>query len=338
MANPIRRILVAVKDLVAGDFPAAKKAAQLARGLNAELCLFHAISEPLYAETLLIGHQSLSQIEDAATAARRAQLERLGASLRAEGVRVSTTIAWDYPAPDAVIRAALRLEADLVVAECHRATHPIPWFLHFADWELVRNCPLPLLLVKGRKPYHRGAVLAAVDPTYAHAKPADLDAEILTYGSDLALALGSALHAVHAYNFTDAAIDLAAPGAVTITQEAVEAQAREPVDLLLDQIKMPCANRHVIDGRAIDVIEGMTRDLGAQILVMGAVSRSGMRSLLIGRTAERILDRVTCDLLIVKPSHFNPTISVTPQGSRVIISPALSAAVAAMSRPMTHAF
>lgn len=337
MGNPIRRMLVAVKDPGAGDFPAAKKAAQLARRLNAELCLFHAITDPLYAETVLIGQQSLSQVEDATSAASRAQLERLAASLRVEGVRVSTSIAWDYPAPDAIIRGALRLEADLVVAECHRATHPIPWFLHFADWELVRYCPLPLLLVKSRKPYHRGAVLAAVDPTHAHAKPANLDAEILKCGSDLAIALGSALHAVHAYNFTDVAIGLAAPGALTITQDAVEAQARQPVDLLLDQMKMPCMNRHIIDGRAMDVIEGVTRDLGVQILVMGAVSRSGMRSLLIGHTAERILDRVNCDLLIVKPPRFEHAISVTPRGSRVLVSPALAAAVAAMSRPATRA-
>jgi hypothetical protein len=42
------RILFALKDLVTEC--AARKAAQLALGLNAELCLYHALTGPLYVE------------------------------------------------------------------------------------------------------------------------------------------------------------------------------------------------------------------------------------------------------------------------------------------------
>ena len=54
----IRRILVAVKNPSAKNSPAVIKGAQLARALNAELILFHAISVPLYVDgdlTLLGG-------------------------------------------------------------------------------------------------------------------------------------------------------------------------------------------------------------------------------------------------------------------------------------------
>jgi universal stress protein E len=36
---------------------------------------------------------------------------------------------------------------------------------------------------------------------------------------------------------------------------------------------------------------------------MGAISRSGFKRLLIGNTAERVLDRLTCDILVIKPGH-----------------------------------
>ena len=65
VAYPIRRILIAVREPGAGDFPAAYKAAQLARGLNAELCLFHAIATPIYAETLLLSREPLVQASSA---------------------------------------------------------------------------------------------------------------------------------------------------------------------------------------------------------------------------------------------------------------------------------
>jgi hypothetical protein len=37
---------------------------------------------------------------------------------------------------------------------------------------------------------------------------------------------------------------------------------------------------------------------------MGAVSRSGLKRLFIGNTAERTIDRLSCDVLIVKSSDF----------------------------------
>ena len=50
--RPIRHILVAVKNPSARALPAVNKAAQIAKGLKAQLTLFHDIATPLYAETL----------------------------------------------------------------------------------------------------------------------------------------------------------------------------------------------------------------------------------------------------------------------------------------------
>ena len=42
----------------------------------------------------------------------------------------------------------------------------------------------------------------------------------------------------------------------------------------------------------------------SDIAVMGTLSRSGVDGLLIGNTAERILRRVECSVLAVKPEGF----------------------------------
>ncbi len=39
----------------------------------------------------------------------------------------------------------------------------------------------------------------------------------------------------------------------------------------------------------------------ATLVVMGAVSRSGLERLFVGSTAEHVLDDLACDVLIVKP-------------------------------------
>jgi universal stress protein E len=57
---------------------------------------------------------------------------------------------------------------------------------------------------------------------------------------------------------------------------------------------------------------------------MGAVSRSALKRLFIGNAAERVLDRLDCDVLIVKPRGFKSGVERRP-----VIDVASSAVVSA---------
>jgi universal stress protein E len=54
----------------------------------------------------------------------------------------------------------------------------------------------------------------------------------------------------------------------------------------------------------VDAITGTARRLSAAIVVMGAISRRGLKRFFIGNSAEQLLDELRCDLLVVKPAHF----------------------------------
>src|SRR5688572_25615387 len=175
--QPFRRILVAVKNPAARALPAVNKAAQIAKGLHAQLTLFHDIATPMYAEALQGRGINLSSLQREVQTSRREQLEKLAARIRKHGIDVDVAADWDYPPAEAIIRKAQRISADLVVLENHHSSnggsgrHPAHWLLAYTDWELLRLCPIPVLLVKNRQMYHRPRVLAAVDPTHAFAKP-----------------------------------------------------------------------------------------------------------------------------------------------------------------------
>jgi universal stress protein E len=49
------------------------------------------------------------------------------------------------------------------------------------------------------------------------------------------------------------------------------------------------------------VLSALARSLKAQMVVMGAISRTALHRLLLGSTAEQILDALPCDVLLVKP-------------------------------------
>jgi universal stress protein E len=45
-------------------------------------------------------------------------------------------------------------------------------------------------------------------------------------------------------------------------------------------------------------------ELGIDLLIAGGISRGRLEQVFIGGTAERMLDRIRCDLLVVKPPGF----------------------------------
>lgn len=321
----IRRILVAVKNPRGRSQPAVAKAAQLARALGAELHLFHAIDESVHIDALAAYAINLAGYEKERRAAWLAQLERQAQRVRRHGVAVGVSADWDYPVHEAIVRAAARLSADLIVAERHGAARHATWLLSFADWELLRLSPVPVLVVKSARPYVRPGVLAAVDPSHAYAKPSRLDDEILAAGAVLSEALRGPLHVMHAY----LPLPVLQPGLAAngyIPARMLEADARGQAEgrlqkaLAHSQIRF--RSRLVVEGHPVDAIPAGARRSGSSIVVMGAISRSGLKRLFIGNTAEQVLDRLPCDVLVVKPQRLKlPRVPRMRRGGRIIASP-----------------
>jgi universal stress protein E len=61
---------------------------------------------------------------------------------------------------------------------------------------------------------------------------------------------------------------------------------------------------HLEQGAANEVLPRLADSLGAALLVMGAVSRGRLQEVFLGSTAERVLDRIGCDVLVIKPADF----------------------------------
>jgi universal stress protein E len=319
--RPIRRILAAIKNPRARRFPGLAKAAQLARGFDADLEIFHAIDQALRIDARQLGELDLKRSERLEQARRRAELEELAAPLRESGLRVTTAADWDFPAYQAVVRRAARIGADLVVAERHATRRIAPWLLRFNDWELLRLAPVPVLLVKNTREYHRPVILAAVDPSQSFGKPAKLDVEILRTADAIRKSLNGSVHVVHAYGpslFGMSQRDLRASNAAEVIERKSQRRAREDLGRLMRKAAVRPADLHVLGHQARDAIVAVARGTGSALVVMGALSRSGLKRLLIGNTAEWVADELPCDLLIVKPPGFRSRVARARGGPRLI--------------------
>lgn len=303
----LKRILVAIADCENQKSVALAKAAALASRTGATLTLFHSLYNPEIAGEGLLGPDTLERDIEAAVRARKEMLGKLAAALGRDGVRVRVRVRWDYPVHESIVREVLRAKSDLVVAESQRHTRLARVVLSNTDWQLIRLCPCPVLFVKTARPYDRARILAAVDPMHAHAKPAALDADILAMAQGLAQAFNGRLHAAHVYQFatpfTSGVLMEPVPLPVSVSARQLE-RVREEFEAIVGKHVLPARRRHLRAGSAVLELPAIAERIGAGVVVMGAISRSGLKRLFVGHTAERVIDRLACDVLVLKPAGF----------------------------------
>ena len=298
-----QRILVVV-DPTALAHPAVERAAWVARAVPSTVELFICDYDSSLADT--------RNAEARATriSQHKARLGQLAGPLIAAGIDVTVDARWDPPLHDGIVRKALELGADLVVKDTHFHSALKRSIFSNTDWNLIRNCASPLWLVKPRLPGQKPRFVAAVDPLHARDKPADLDNKILRLASTLASALDGEVHVFHGFDIAPALAlssdSMAMPTAAPV-RELTDAMRVEHTDAVLElcaRHRIPADLIHVHEGSTRDLLMALTEELNADAVVMGAVSRSGLKALFVGNTAEDVLDRLPCDLLIVKPDGF----------------------------------
>lgn len=310
---PTKKKLLVVVDPTAAFHPGIERAAWLARSLATEVELFISDYAPHLVDTRSHG-VAAKEAREAILAGHRRRLEQLAAPLLAAGTATTVEARWDYPLHDSIVRKALDCAADLVIKDTHYHSALKRSIFSNTDWTLIRNCPAPLWLVKPRQPGQKPCFVAAIDPLHERDKPADLDRRILDTALGFVRALGGELHAFHAFDITAALAvstdSMTMPIALPMREvtEAMRVEHTDAVHALCREYQLAQDHVHVHQGSTRELLMTLTDQLRADVVVMGAVSRSGLKGLFIGNTAEDVLDRLHSDLIIVKPKGFAATL------------------------------
>jgi len=241
--------------------------------------------------------------------AHRRTLEARANRLAARGIRARVDVRWEHPLDAGVARKAAEAGADLVVkstrfhAELGRA------LFSPADWNLMAGCPANLWLVKPRPMVQKPTILAAIDPRPSLSGPGSLDERILEAGVALERAAGGELHVFHGFDISSAlavsAEALSAPISAPVRdlRTTLMHEHRNAVLALTDRHSIPAERVHVHEGPVRQLLIAWIRDMGVDVVAMGAVSRGARPRPSIGSTAELVLDEIPCDLLVVTPGR-----------------------------------
>jgi universal stress protein E len=308
-----QRILVVI-DPTATAQPALERAAWLAKRLSAGLELFICDYDPQLAEARFFDAASLAKARTSLVENHHRRLLDLARPIQEGGVDVAVDARWDYPLHEGIVRKAVESQARLVVKDTHFHSMLKRSIFSNTDWSLIRGCPMPLWLVKPRPAGAHPCFIAAVDPLHERDKPAELDHAILSTAKDYCTPLGGELHVFHSFDIAPVLAvstdSMTMPISLPVREltDSMRAEHSQAVYGLTDTHGIARERVHIHQGGARELLVALTEQLRADVVVMGAVSRSGLKRMFLGNTAEEVLDKLSCDLLIVKPSGFEPAL------------------------------
>lgn len=221
----------------------------------------------------------------------------------------------------AAIRQVQTAAFDLVI----KCADDVSWLSRLFgsdDMHLLRKCPCPVLMLKpGTQGVFR-SILATVDVNEdfeAGREQEALNQQVLEYSALLAQPGATALHIGSVWgaqsedflrygpfsHLSDAQVD-------QYTEHARQNCAVK-LQALIGEMRVALGEQpltelrpitHLVKGEASAEIPKMVQTYRADLVVMGTVARTGVAGLIIGNTAEAILEQVNCSVLAIKPAGF----------------------------------
>ncbi|MDT8427553.1 MAG: universal stress protein [Pseudomonadales bacterium] len=226
----------------------------------------------------------------------RELLTEMAAPIKAQGFAVSTDVLWGNPPWEKVIARVIESRPDMLIHSVRRHNLLSRLLLSHRDWELIRRCPCPLLLAREKDWPSKPVFVAAIDPLHSNEKPAELDGNLVAVGSDLAASSGGQLYLFHCY--------YQPPVAGIYPIEMDEEYFRQKALPLLQEFAI-AEERLLLSGKDIhQSLPACMEQVSGDVVIMGVISRSRLDRFFIGSTAEKLLDHIAEDILLLKPAHF----------------------------------
>jgi len=302
-----KNTILVIIDPTTPEQPALGRAAWLAGRMGLDLELFICTYDQYLAGERFFDSTALKKARKDLIARQCKKLEQMAAPLRAQGLTVSTDAVWDQPLHEGILRKAEASKPFLLFKDTHFHSAIRRSIFSNTDWNIIRDCKCPLWLVKPFESAAISSVLAAVDPMHERDKPAKLDHRILDLAEQIRAAANGTLNVVHAfdaapvYAVSTDAMSFPITEPISDAVAALKAQHQAAMDELIGKHAIPADRARLIEGETREALIRAVDDTGADLVAIGAVSRGTLKRLALGSTAERVLDFVPADLLIVKP-------------------------------------
>jgi nucleotide-binding universal stress UspA family protein len=297
-----RNILVDI-DAFAPFHPALEQAIDLARRAGARVTIGDVVEEIPDS----VRHSLPERLEAELVEHRRQRLEEAVRPQATGEVAIETRVLRGRPAV-AIIQQVMRGGHDLLVRYHARdLIHGRKGF-DAVDMQLLRKCPCPVWLVGVAEDERPRRILAAINPDRDDPTEQELNRRIVAAAFEVARLEEASLTLLtcwHPYGTT-----LLEPRMTPEAMKKVVANARKYAKVEFDEFVAglepggQAYDTALMKGNPQDAIPRYCRRKDIDLVVMGTVARAGLVGMIMGNTAERVLEQLKCSVLALKPRGF----------------------------------
>ena len=270
------------------------------------------------------GSLDLDEVEQLLVQEQQQQLDSAANSIDAPGVPIATRVFLGDPV-DAVIRAVMTGEFDFLIKQPAPSHGLRQQMFGSVDMRLLRACPSPVTISQVKPDRYTRRAVTAVDYPGENETKAQLNQDLLDFAAFGLETEFTEAYIVHAWSLYGESLLAHGRGKLPperfkeiVEQESLKrkqwleklvAQFRNT--LTSDRAERFRPKLELLRGDPTVVIPQRVKELDADLLSIGTVSRTGLSGLLIGNTAEAILNRIDCSVTTLKPEGFASPLSAT---------------------------
>ena len=288
--------LVVIADKPGGKNVALLRAAALQRQSGAKIVLlgfcYADINTPSELKTLTV---SRSQLEKRVLQQRKQQLAQLLQTPDLASANITIKVQWSKHIAEAIIAYCKKHPADLVIKSASRSER----FLYTStDWQLFRECTIPVMITASKSWKKKPRIVAALDFAAKTKAKAQLNDSIMRQAQALADTLDEEVHIAFVLTIPQVLADMDLINPQKYARE--KRQKLQPaIDKFCSQYDIDSSRVHIKQGSPDKGVPSIASKLKADVVVTG-VGRKGVKSKLLGNTAEGILSRLHTDIIAVK--------------------------------------
>ncbi len=309
------RVLVDI-DPKAKDSDLLSKLNILANKVTLDVTLFTCDYHASIASSLFLHPESLEKAIEHIKSQHQQKLLGLAEKYAHQNINYALQIDWHKPRYEATLKVAEKIQPDLIMKEAKE--HSIWQQLFFTpdDYQLLKSSSSPLLLSKNKSWKDAKCILAAVDPSHPLSQESHLDDIIIQQAKELSEALNLPLKVCHVFDPTGWEVVMNSSATTGVMGQFVVIDNPDDHHQMLIKIREKhqqnldtLMQRHQLENNEVELLEGFpeemleqtANDSNAALIVVGTTYRSG----LLGSTAEKLLEHISCDLIAVKPGDFS---------------------------------
>ncbi len=296
--------------------PLLEKVRQLAERNTLKVLLYVCDYHSSLASSLLLHPDGLDKAIAHFKTHHLNQLQALADASAHDNIEYSLQVDWHKPVYEGILNAAKAFKADLVLKESHPHSKIKQLFFTPNDWQLLKSSEAPLLLSKGKSWQQGACIMAAVDPSHQLSQTSHLDDTVIQQAKEFAQWLNIPLKVCHVFDPTGWEVVMNSAATAGVMGQFIVLDTPDDHRAMLKQIReehekqlRKLQERHQLSNDQVQLLEGFPEQAleeasdqqNAAILVVGTTYRSG----LMGSTAEKLLEHVSCDIVAVKPGDFS---------------------------------